>query len=43
VVNERHRRPRVGAKVGVEGTFRSAFTLGTKSVAVLLEKRRRTP
>jgi hypothetical protein len=35
--------PRVRAKVGVEGTFRSAFTLGTKSVAVLMEKRRKTP
>jgi hypothetical protein len=34
--------PRVGAKVGVEGTFRSAFTLGSKSVAVLLEKQRKT-
>jgi len=35
--------PRVGAKVGVEGTFRSAFTLGTKSVAALIEKRRFSP
>ncbi|HEV8456092.1 MAG TPA: hypothetical protein VGQ69_08020 [Gemmatimonadales bacterium] len=34
--------PRVGAKVGVEGTFRSAFTLGSRSVAVLLEKERKT-
>ena len=35
--------PRVGARVGVEGTFHSAFTLGTRSVAALMEKRRRTP
>jgi hypothetical protein len=34
--------PRVGAKVGVEGTFRAAFTLGTTSVAVILEKQRRS-
>jgi hypothetical protein len=35
--------PRVGARVGVEGEFRSAFTLGTRSVAVLMEKRRKAP
>lgn len=35
--------PRERAKVGVEGTFRSAYTLGTQSVAVLVEKRRYTP
>ena len=29
--------PRDGAKVGVEGTFRSAFTLGTKTVAAIEE------
>lgn len=34
--------PRVGAKVGVEGTFRSAFTVGTRTIAVLLEKEHRT-
>ena len=34
--------PRTGAKVGVEGTFRSAFTLGSKSVAALLEKQHKT-
>src|SRR5262245_11049731 len=33
--------PRVGAKVGVEGTFRSAFTVGSVSGAVLLEKGRK--
>lgn len=35
--------PRQGAKVGVEGTFRSAFTVGTESLAVLVESRRATP
>jgi len=34
--------PRTGAKVGVEGTFRSAFTLGTKSLAALIEKQHKT-
>lgn len=33
--------PRVGATVGVEGEFRSAFTYGATTVAVLLEKQRR--
>ncbi len=35
--------PREGARVGVEGTFKAVFTLGTKSAAVLLEKQRFTP
>lgn len=35
--------PRVGAKVGVEGEFRSAFTLGSMTVAGLLEHKRRSP
>jgi hypothetical protein len=30
--------PRVGAKVGVEGTFRSAFTFAGRTAAVLVEK-----
>lgn len=34
--------PRVGATVGVEGTFRSAFTVGTRTVAVLLESKHKT-
>jgi hypothetical protein len=34
--------PRVGAKVGVQGEFRSAFTLGLKSVTVLVEQQRRS-
>lgn len=43
VVSERGGAPRVGAKVGVEGRFRAAFTIGTQSVAVLQEERRYTP
>ena len=43
VVSEGGGTPRQGAKVGVEGTFRSAYTLGTQSVAVLVEKRRYSP
>lgn len=35
--------PRVGATVGVQGEFRSAFTLGTQSLAVLMEDKRRSP
>jgi hypothetical protein len=35
--------PRVGASVGVEGEFRSAFTLGAQTAAVLLEQRRKAP
>lgn len=42
VVSEHGGAPREGAKVGVEGTFRNAFTLGTKSVSALLEKKRYT-
>ena len=34
--------PRVGAKVAVEGTFRSAFTIGTVTAAALMEKQHRT-
>ncbi|MGQ0721164.1 MAG: hypothetical protein ACT4PE_06280 [Candidatus Eiseniibacteriota bacterium] len=43
VVSESGGAPRVGANVGVEGTFRSAFTIGLESLAVLLEKSRYTP
>jgi hypothetical protein len=35
--------PREGAKVGVEGEFRSAYTVGTHTGAVLIEKERFTP
>ena len=40
VVSKEGGAPRDGARVGVEGEFRSAFTLGTETVAVLIEKRR---
>ncbi len=43
VVSQGGGAPRVGAKVGVEGTFRAAFTLGSQSLAVLMETRRRDP
>jgi hypothetical protein len=43
IVSEGGGVPRQGAKVGVEGTFRSAYTLGTTTVAVLVEQRRYTP
>jgi hypothetical protein len=32
--------PREGAKVGVEGEFRAAFTVGPQTLAVLMEKER---
>ena len=34
--------PAKGANVGVEGTFRAAYTLGVESRAVIVEKRRVT-
>jgi hypothetical protein len=40
VVTEGGGAPREGATVGVEGEFRSGFTLGTQSLAVILEKQR---
>ena len=43
VVTQTGGAPRQGAKVGVEGTFRSAYTLGTQTTAVLVEQRRYTP
>ena len=42
VVTDGGGAPARGAKVGVEGTFRAAYTLGTSSRAVLVEKRRVT-
>jgi hypothetical protein len=35
--------PREGAKVGVEGEFRSAFTLGTETFAAIVEAKRLDP
>jgi len=43
VVSQGGGAPTVGARVGVEGTFRSTYTFGTQSGAVLIEKRRYTP
>jgi hypothetical protein len=35
--------PRTGSKVGVEGEFRSAFTLGSTTGAVIMERERYAP
>ena len=43
VVSHEGGAPRDGAKEGAEGEFRSAFTLGDKTVAVLMESKRFTP
>lgn len=43
VVTKSGGTPRTGAKVGVEGEFRSAFTIGSESAAVLMESKRFTP
>ena len=43
VVSEGGGAPRDGAMVGVEGEFRTAFTLGDHTGAVLMEHRRFTP
>ena len=43
VVTEGGGAPREGAKVGVEGTLRSAFTIGSTTATVLVEQRRFTP
>jgi len=43
VVTNQNGAPRTGARVGVQGEFRSAFTLGTESAAVIMEKQRFTP
>ncbi len=43
VVTQEGGAPRTGAKVGVEGEFRSAFTLGSTTAAAIVEKKRYTP
>jgi hypothetical protein len=43
VVTKEGGAPREGTKVGAEGEFRSGFTLGTQTQAVLVESRRYTP
>jgi len=40
VVTEGGGAPSRGTEVGVEGTFRAAYTLGTQSRAVVVEKKR---
>lgn len=40
VVTKEGGAPRTGVRVGVKGTFRSAFTLGSETAAVLMEDRR---
>jgi hypothetical protein len=34
--------PREGAKVGVEGTVQTGYTIGTQSLTVLMESQRKT-
>lgn len=43
VVTNEGGAPRVGAKVGVEGEFRSAFTMSGTTAAAIVEKQRYTP
>ena len=43
VVSEGGGAPRDGTRIGVEGTFRAAFTLGSETAAVIVEKRRYIP
>ncbi len=43
VVSQGGGAPRGGARVGVEGTFKAVYTLGTQSMAVIVESRRYTP
>lgn len=43
VVSEEGGAPRSGADVRVIGTFRAAFTVAGRSLAVLVESRRETP
>jgi hypothetical protein len=43
VVSDRGGTPREGARVGIEGIFRSVFTFGDRSAAVLLERDRFDP
>jgi hypothetical protein len=42
VVTESGGAPAQGAKIGVQGVFHSAYTIGTDVVAVIVEKERRT-
>ena len=42
VVTEQNGAPREGTKVGVEGEFRSAFTVGSTTAAAIIEHSRTT-
>lgn len=42
VVSQGGGAPREGSRVGVEGTFRAVYTLGTQTMAVIVESRRMT-
>jgi len=42
VITQTGGAPREGARVGVEGDFRSAFTIGTESVAAIMEHKRKS-
>ena len=42
VVTDQGATPRAESEIGVEGEFRSAFTVGSHTAAVLLERRRFT-
>jgi hypothetical protein len=43
VVTKENGAPRTGAKVGVDGEFRAAYTLGPSTAAAIVEKGRYTP
>ena len=43
VISERGGAPREGARVGIEGIFRSVFTFGDRSGAALMERDRFDP
>lgn len=43
VVSQEGGAPRSGAEVRVKGTFRAAFTVAGRSLAVLVEEKRETP
>ena len=43
VVTKESGAPREGAKVGVQGRFRAAFTFGTETAAVVEEEKRLSP
>ena len=43
VVSNTNGAPREGAKVGVEGTVQPGFTLGTQTLTVIQESKRKEP